>query len=71
MNRVIVTTAVKLSTTLKKEVETTVRTKLGQTPYRLEEVVDPNVIGGVCLQFNAKIYDATLKAKLSALQAER
>jgi F-type H+-transporting ATPase subunit delta len=68
MNQVVVTSAVKLDAGQKTAVKELVQQKLGQSDYELRETVNPAVIGGIRIQINSRIYDATLLAKLNALR---
>lgn len=69
MNQVIVTSAVKLESSLKSEVLKTIEAKLSGSEYELHEEVDPSILGGIRLQINSNVYDASVMGKLSALQA--
>jgi F-type H+-transporting ATPase subunit delta len=47
------------------------RARLGQAGYtsvRLDEVVDPSLLGGLMLKIGPKLYDTSLKSRLSRLQ---
>ena len=66
MERVVVTTATKLSADLRKEVEEIVAKKLGHKDFSLEEKVDANVLGGISIMIGSRAYDATLRGKLNA-----
>lgn len=71
MNTVIVTTAVPLTDALRQEVQRVVKQKLGHTANHdvsLQEVVDPQVVGGICLTINSRQYDASVRGKLAALR---
>lgn len=68
MNHVTVTTALALSSEQKQAVEK-VLAKKKITDYELTEVVDATVLGGVKLVINGQLYDATVRGRLTALQA--
>lgn len=68
MNQVVVKSAVKLDADQKAAVKKVAQDKLGKQDFELIEVVDPAVIGGLRLQINSRIFDATIRGKLSALQ---
>lgn len=67
MERVVVTTATKLTADLRKEVDAVVVKKLGHSDYTLEERVDAGVLGGINIMIGSRAYDATLRGKLNAL----
>lgn len=66
--RIIVTTAVPLSSAQRESVMKTATQLAKQKDFELEEVVDPSVLGGVRLIVNSQVYDATVAGKLAALK---
>lgn len=44
--------------------------KIGKTALRIENVVDPSLIGGVRLQIGNRIYDSSIRAKLDRLKRQ-
>lgn len=49
-------------------ISTTFAHKVGKQSLRIENIIDPSLIGGVRLQIGNQIYDSSLSAKLSKLQ---
>ncbi len=68
MNQVAVTSAIKLDADQRAAVKTLVEKKLGQSEFALQEIVDSSVLGGLRVQINSRVYDATVQGKLKALQ---
>jgi F-type H+-transporting ATPase subunit delta len=68
MKTVQVTTAVALTTDLRKQVVLLAAEKLGEKTVELEEIVDPKVIGGMKLNLGGRTYDATVAKKLELLR---
>lgn len=44
--------------------------KVGKQSLRIENIIDPSLIGGIRLQIGNQIYDSSLSAKLEKLQRE-
>ena len=44
--------------------------KVGKQSLRIENIIDPSLIGGIRLQIGNQIYDSSLSAKLNKLQRE-
>ena len=68
MNQVIVTSALQLDAEQKSAVKKLAQAKLGQADFEIQSFVDPTVIGGLRIQINSRIFDATLQGKLDALR---
>lgn len=45
-------------------------TKIGKESLKIENVIDPDLLGGVRLQIGNRIYDGSLKGKLTRLERE-
>lgn len=68
MNQVSVTTAVKLSEQQRSAVKQLAADRLSGADYELCEYIEPAVIGGIKVQINSRVYDATVQGKLAALR---
>lgn len=66
--RVVVTTAIPLSETQKKQIATFTEKSFGIT--EIEEVVDAAVIGGVKIRIGSREVDQTIKQKLDQLRLQ-
>ena len=66
--KVVVTTAVPLSTEQRKKIKAALETRLGSLEYI--ENVDEKVIGGIKLLVGSKEYDGTVKGKLTKLKQQ-
>jgi F0F1-type ATP synthase delta subunit len=64
--KVVVTTAVPLSTEQREKIKTALEEKIGSLEYI--ENVDKTVIGGIKLLVGSKEYDGTIKGKLNRLK---
>lgn len=49
-------------------ISTTFAHKVGKQSLRIENIIDPSLIGGIRLQIGNQIYDSSLSAKLDKLQ---
>ena len=64
-----VTTAVPLTDTLKSKVLAKVKSIIGKDVH-LENIVDPNIIGGFILKVGDKQFDASILGKMNNLRRE-
>ena len=62
--RAVVTTASKLTAALEKEVKATLEKATGKE-ILLEANIDPSLIGGMVAQVGGKVFDASVKTRLS------
>ncbi|MCB9802074.1 MAG: F0F1 ATP synthase subunit delta [Pseudomonadales bacterium] len=69
MTVVTVTTASKLTAAQKKEVEQVLKKKLSS--FKMREVVDEAVLGGIQLRIGESVLDATVAGTLERLPSER
>lgn len=69
MTKVTVTTAIKLTDSQAKLVTTTLTKKIGKD-ITIENVVDPEVVGGVRLTVGSTQLDATISHKLDVLKSQ-
>jgi len=67
--RVVVTTAHKLTPNQKKAVEDEIRRKIGRD-FELNEVVNSQVIGGLKISVGGKEFDVTIAGKLAKLKSQ-
>lgn len=64
----IVVTRVTTAHPLDKQLRREIATRVGGDVASIDEIVDPEVVGGVRIETPGKILDATLKRKLLALR---
>lgn len=69
MTNVIVTTAIALSAKQKEALATALSKKIG-SDYTLEEVVRPDIIGGIKVRIGSKEFDRSVKSKLDQLHQQ-
>lgn len=69
MTKVIVTTAIALSAKQKDTLKTALSKKIG-SEFTLEEVVLPDVIGGIKIRIGSRELDGSLKSKLEQLHQQ-
>ncbi len=67
MRRGVVLATVTSARTLTEAVRRRIRTQLAAPTVQLTEVVDPQVIGGICIDIPGSRYDATVRHKLQLL----
>ena len=65
----MVTTASKLTAALEKEVKATLEKATGKE-ILLEANIDPSLIGGMVAQVGGKVFDASVKTRLSELRQQ-
>ena len=65
-----VTTAVAITPELEKKVLAKVTELTGSTDIKLENIVDPNIIGGFILRVGDSQYNASISSQLSKLKRE-
>jgi F-type H+-transporting ATPase subunit delta len=53
-----------------RELSAAFAAKIGKTSLRIENVVDPSLIGGLRLQIGNRIYDSSIRAKLDRLKSQ-
>lgn len=63
----LVTTAVPLTAIQREKLVTSVRTQFGSVP--IQEVIDPQVLGGIKVMIGSTEYDQTIQGKLRSLRA--
>jgi F-type H+-transporting ATPase subunit delta len=66
--RVLVTSAVPLSDEQRQQISDQVGRKLGKS-LRIEERVDPSLLGGLMLRVGDQVYDGSILGKMSSLRA--
>jgi len=64
---IVVTTAIELTPEARGEVDFAVSMLTGESQVNYETKVDPQIIGGVRIAINGRVYDATVSAKLEKL----
>jgi len=64
---IVVTTAIELTPEARGEVDSAVSKLTGESDVNYETKVDPQIIGGVRIAINGRVYDATVSAKLEKL----
>ena len=64
---IVVTTAIELTPEARGEVNFAVSKLTGESQVNYETKVDPQIIGGVRIAINGRVYDATVSAKLEKL----
>ena len=62
-----VTTAKPLTEEQRRKIENKIREMTGKTP-KLQQLVDPALVGGVLLEMEGKRYDNTVKSRLKAIR---
>jgi F-type H+-transporting ATPase subunit delta len=67
--RAVVTTASKLTAAMEKEVKATLEKATGKE-ILLEAHIDPSLIGGMVAQVGGKVFDASVKTRLSELRQQ-
>jgi len=65
-----VITPVPLTDKLKKEIYTKIQNLTGSKEIKLEEKVDPSILGGFVLQINDLKYDASILGKLAKIKSK-
>lgn len=67
--RAVVTTAAKMTAKMEKEVQSTLEKATGKK-ILLEAQIDPSLIGGMVAQVGGKVFDASVKTRLSELRQQ-
>jgi len=70
IHAVKLTTAVEVSETLKKAIETKLASERGMGIIELETAVDPKLIGGFLLEFNNNLVDASMLRDLKDIKKQ-
>ena len=53
-----------------QSISTTFAKKVGKQSLRIENIIDPTLIGGIRLQIGNRIYDSSLSGKLERLKKD-
>lgn len=66
---IVVTSSEPLSADMKEKISAKMSQVIGKTVTVIEKV-DPNIIGGIVIDYGSRRYDGSVKARLNALKAE-
>lgn len=69
MTKVIVTTAIALTAKQKDTLNAALSKKIG-SEFTLEEVVRPDIVGGIKVRIGSREFDGSLKSKLEQLHQQ-
>lgn len=70
MHTVVVTTTATLTAAQRSKVNKVAQSVLKTADFEIEEVIDPEIIGGIKITFNSLEFDGTLKGKFDKVRAQ-
>ena len=59
-----------LTETEYEAISSTFAAKVGKKSFRIENIIDSNLLGGISVQIGNRIYDSSLRGKLERLERQ-